>query len=589
MLDTQNDDQREDVRPWAVRTRMLRKLRTATFRAVPADARRGDGALVIGEPQTDKTKYPPLPGAREEARVVGEILGVEALLGGDTIVVVNAILDKPRRFLHVAGHGDFLADGTGGIVLGDGAVFGPREIEALRVVPELAFINCCFLGQIGSESTQSEIAHSSQLETPLGARRAEFAANVAQQLIQMGVRCVVAAGWAVDDEPAKLFATTFYRALMDRRTFAEAVGAAREKTWKDHPESNTWAAYQCYGDPDWRCDPDEQSGGGKTPRLRTAVSPSDLALELDSLAVRVRYEETARDAVRARLEQLEGEHSAEWGNRGAVGQGFGAAYGELRDFDRAIEWYGRAIKTEDGAASLRASEQLANFRARRGANMQDLVEGRREILTAIALLERLLAIDATSERASLLGSAYKSLAALEGKKKGVGAARARQKALAVAAKAYGQGEALARANKLDNLYYPAMNRMVVQLMLNTGSDRRGFDPADVAAARQSLDKADPDFWSVVGRIELRMYVAVAAGTLAASVDGIVRDLTSVKARAPAPSLWDSVRKQAELVLRPILAGRGPSAERAAANRLLQLLETFAKTWSRAVSVRRRIA
>jgi CHAT domain len=66
------------------------------------------------------------------------------------------------------------------------------------------------------------------------------AANVAEQLIEIGVRCVVAAGWAVDDDPAMLFATTFYQALMRGRTFAEAVGYAREETLASYPGSNTW-------------------------------------------------------------------------------------------------------------------------------------------------------------------------------------------------------------------------------------------------------------------------------------------------------------------------------------------------------------
>jgi hypothetical protein len=67
-------------------------------------------------------------------------------------------------------------------------------------VPELAFVNCCYLGRIDPGSTMKA--------SPLGDRRPLFAANVAEQLIRNGVRCVMAAGWAVDDGPAKLFATT---------------------------------------------------------------------------------------------------------------------------------------------------------------------------------------------------------------------------------------------------------------------------------------------------------------------------------------------------------------------------------------------
>lgn len=42
---------------------------------------------------------------------------------------------------------------------------------------------------------------------------AAFAAGVADALISIGVRCVIAAGWAVEDQRAELFATTFYHNL----------------------------------------------------------------------------------------------------------------------------------------------------------------------------------------------------------------------------------------------------------------------------------------------------------------------------------------------------------------------------------------
>ena len=37
---------------------------------------------------------------------------------------------------------------------------------------------------------------------------------MAEALIKIGVRCVVAAGWAIDDEAAHVFATTFYSKLL---------------------------------------------------------------------------------------------------------------------------------------------------------------------------------------------------------------------------------------------------------------------------------------------------------------------------------------------------------------------------------------
>ena len=69
------------------------------------------------------------------------------------------------------------------------------------------------------------------------------------RLIGIGVRCVIAAGWAVDDAGASTFATTFYDAILNGRRFLDAVADAREAA--QLVGGNTWAAYQCYGDPDW--------------------------------------------------------------------------------------------------------------------------------------------------------------------------------------------------------------------------------------------------------------------------------------------------------------------------------------------------
>ncbi len=59
-----------DRRPWAIRAKLLRKLRIADFRAQVSDAGADASALVIGEPACDPDIYPPLPGARDEARAV---------------------------------------------------------------------------------------------------------------------------------------------------------------------------------------------------------------------------------------------------------------------------------------------------------------------------------------------------------------------------------------------------------------------------------------------------------------------------------------------------------------------------------------
>ena len=112
----------------------------------------------------------------------------------------------------------------------------------------------------------------------------------------------------------------------------------------------------------------------------------------------------------------------------AVAEAFGVACAAARDLDNAVRWYRRAVAANDGSASVKSSEQLANLLARlawervappRRAGKKDpdlaqrIAQGRDDIQTAIGLLQALVTVCPTLERESLLGSAFKRLHRLE--------------------------------------------------------------------------------------------------------------------------------------------------------------------------------
>src|SRR6185295_9680374 len=72
-----------DSRPWAIRSKLLRRLRTTDYRADPVDARADDSVLIIGEP---KCRWGRLPGARAEARAVLKRLA--QVLPGDRLMAL---------------------------------------------------------------------------------------------------------------------------------------------------------------------------------------------------------------------------------------------------------------------------------------------------------------------------------------------------------------------------------------------------------------------------------------------------------------------------------------------------------------------
>ncbi len=593
LLDTSDErSAAADPRPWAIRCQLLRKLRTAEYRAQVQDASADDAVLVIGEPLADARCYPRLPGALAEATAVRDQLlrggglaheRVVALLERDSATsVINALFERRYRIVHIAGHGEPVQRDstgkllrTGGVVLSDDTFLGPSEIKSMRTVPELVFVNCCHLA-----------AHDAS-QTLRSFDRSAFAAGVADSLIEIGVRCVIAAGWAVDDGPASVFATTFYSQLLAGRPFIEAVAVAREAAWNEDRQSNTWAAYQCYGDPNWIYRPGGGGARAATAPLRTEydglASPLGLVLALEELAVQSKWMGRDPAGQLERVRHLDARFAVQWGGMGAVAEAFGVAYAETGDRDTAIQWFQRAVQCNDASASMKAQEQLGNLLVRRAqaraANADpasaEFAAARQALTQGLAGLQALAALQPTMERFSLCGSACKRLAMLAWQAADAGAEKA---ALAMAAEAYGRAEQLAAASDHPDLFYPALNRMALELVTQLGNPAwPGLDAAASAAATRSLQARaldDPDFWSLAGLTEIELYSALAARRLAERAGRLQMGYAELHERVSARSNWGSVADQASFVLRPYGAAMGGAEQRAAAA-LLTLLQGYA--------------
>jgi hypothetical protein len=618
LLDTEVPDS-SDSRPWAIRTKLLRKLRTSTYRPRVIDAEAESGVLIIGEPQCDTRVYPALPAARREATAVAATFGhlsadatdftstVSTLIRSDSVgapgpdarTILNALMSRDWRIVHISGHGEppeligaapksatdppQTYGAPRGVVLSDDLFLGPHEIKSMRVVPELVFVNCCFLAErnIGQLLDPAEWRYRPH-------NLAQFASTVADALIDAGVRCVIAAGWAVEDGPASLFATTFYDSLLTGRRFIDAVSDAREAAQK--MGGNTWAAYQCYGDPDWELRP----GTGDAQRPRKAyhdefaaiASPEMLVLALQNIGVDSAFNRKAKEPQIDRMHYLEARFGAQWGRSGSIAAAFGHAWSLMGKRAKAIEWLKQAREVEDGTAPLDSLEELANLQVRAawetveqaastGARKTALNAAREQISEARTLLDTLLAIGSTVEREVIYGSAFKRLAMIEAE---AGDSDAERKALKGMKLHYGKAEDIAKKQKAVNLYYPAMNRMAAELALLEGRDSgAAFRPGDVAAARESLIAAAlgrPDFWSVVGQTELNMYEALSARALGENLATLTTQFEKLHDRVPlASKSWASVYDNATFVLQKYRShARAPEKEAAA--KLLKLLKSF---------------
>jgi tetratricopeptide (TPR) repeat protein len=404
-------------KPLALRAGLIRQLSLRDGREHPSYSTELR-ALVVADPALpDGCPFSRLSGALSEGKsVIKELtakgVDVRPCLGAGSGEIISALFNGEYRFLHLAGHGVYRCgqiDATGMVIDWRApslpVLLTSVEIGQMLRVPELVFINCCHLGVHPDTGVTNDLKD-----------RNRFAGDLATAFIEMGVRAVIAAGWAVSDNAAEEFATTFYREMLEGRSFGDAVRKARNAAFGSAGATNTWAAYQCYGDPTYHLHEHENHARGKV-----YLSPSEALCDLRALSVQVRDEQSGTPAdggkMLRELERISAAIPHDWYNRnGALRDALGAAHAAHGNFEAAIEHYRAAAACNDGGCSLRAAEQLFNLRVRQAAKRTDkrLRENINDIEREVEDFKSLLArVGASKERCSLLGSACKRLIELK--------------------------------------------------------------------------------------------------------------------------------------------------------------------------------
>lgn len=495
-----------DDKPPAVNAGFIRQFITPNFRQRPLQTGEHT-ALVIGDPDLQgSTDFDRLPGAQAEAEQVAQLLGnngydVTDCINGSAMPILENLHKNGWRILHLAGHGVHKFERTGGkpvsgMVIGKNSFLTPGDIEQMRFVPELVFVNCCHLGRVDG---------SRELD------RLGLAANLGLAFIEMGVRAVIAAGWAVEDQAGAAFATAFYAGMLDGKPFGEAVRAARESVHYRFEGCNTWGAYQCYGDPDFRFFRKDEAGGGEPPPF---ASPRELITKLDNLAADLRAgaDSAAEDKIEALLKRIPDGRGEDWLKLADLQAAIGLAWGEAGLWDKAVASLEIALRAEKGEFSMRSLEQYANFRVRSATALWQQApkrepareKTRRELVAridaAIFDLDTLCRCAKTAERLNLLGSAYKRLAEIEE------ASERRTEALVNMANHY------RLAYEMKPKAYPYTNWLAGHLLaMQLDPVAAAIDPAP---APQDLEKLiagltanreqEPNFWDSASLADLQL-------------------------------------------------------------------------------------
>ena len=210
----------------------------------PAEYHSQNGALVVGDPKVGRARYrgeihnfTSLTGARKEAEMIGQLLGVQPLLGERA--TREAVLQEMNSvsLIHIAAHGN--AD-RGEIA------FSPRptadsipeeedyllrvsDISQVKLRAKLVILSCCHSGR--------------------GEIKVEGVIGIARAFLASGARSVLVTLWAIEDEATEHFMRRFYRHLVDGFSASECLHQAMK--WlrnNGFTKVSQWAPFMLIGD-----------------------------------------------------------------------------------------------------------------------------------------------------------------------------------------------------------------------------------------------------------------------------------------------------------------------------------------------------
>ena len=213
----------------------------------PAEKHSKQGALIVGGPEAGIVKYRgkkirfgDLPFAREEADMVGEVLGAKALTGcSATKDEFQRRLQEGVAIIHIATHGNPI---TGELLFAPGPSAGSKipeekkymlteeEVYSSGINAQLVVLSCCHSGR--------------------GKIKAEGVVGLTRAFLAAGARSVLATLWAVDDEATFYFMKSFYQHLKSGESASaslqQAMKEMRKKPEWSHPYY--WAPFFIVGD-----------------------------------------------------------------------------------------------------------------------------------------------------------------------------------------------------------------------------------------------------------------------------------------------------------------------------------------------------
>ena len=202
------------------------------------------GALLVGNPWVetvrikDSEPFPQLPGAEKEAKMIGQILNTEPLIGKKA--TKDQVLSRLNSvsLVHLAAHG---CRETGEIILSPNVADAERpkeedflltkaDVLGVQLRAKLVVLSCCYSGR--------------------GEIKAEGVVGIARAFLGAGARSVIASLWALSDEATLEFMKHFYEHLVEGKSASKSLHQAM-KLMRESDEFNAvqhWAPFVLIGD-----------------------------------------------------------------------------------------------------------------------------------------------------------------------------------------------------------------------------------------------------------------------------------------------------------------------------------------------------
>ncbi len=383
-----------DEVPVSVNSSFIRQMVTKDSSDLSRVSLGNDNVLIIGDPQYNNPDLPALPSAKLEAEWVDQQLknndyNTFALINSTTSSIIMQLYKEKYKMLHFAGHGLYdPKNDEVGIAIGNDMCIDPAMINQLGYVPEFVFINCCYSGAMNAK------------DEAYSRGRFQLAANIGTQLIDMGVKAIIISGWAVNDGAAKSFSETFYTSMFDGYDFGTSVQRARYACYSQHKGTNTWGAYQCYGNQYYKF----KSRKKDREEEFEYVIASQVHTDLDNLLISIRDRKQSIDKT---LEKLN--YYLERALRANLVDAFvlekeALIYDELGKWDTALVKYDELLRYPFGNYSIVA---LENFCTLKSYMYKEAQEVKRKVADELATITFITMAGENPNRLNIVANAHK--------------------------------------------------------------------------------------------------------------------------------------------------------------------------------------